>query len=161
MKPYRSAIIGCGGRGRMHALAYEFVQCAELTACCDLDPVRRNGLGAEFGILAYQDPVEMIEKEKPDLVHLVTAPSTRVELMSLVDRLGVPACIVEKPVALEVRDWKALVEISRRTRTLFGVGAQFRYHPDLTRCREALQSGRLGKVRTIKSGFVHNSIPEG
>ena len=148
-QPYRCAIIGCGGRARMHALAYQHVQRGKLVACCDHHADKRDAFAHDFGLTAYSDAEDMLRREKPDLVHLVTAPSTRVELMSLVDGLGVPACIVEKPIAFEVRDWNALVALAGTTKTRFGVGAQFRYHPDLTRCREAIQSGALGAVQFI------------
>jgi predicted dehydrogenase len=161
MKKYHSAIIGCGPRGRMHVLAYEFVPQAELTACCDLDIQRRNELAAEFGLQAYAGAEEMLEKEKPDLIHLVTAPNTRVPLMTLVDQAGIPACIVEKPVAYQVQDWKALAAFAQQTKTQFAVGAQFRYHPDLTRCRLALQSGSLGILRSLEFSAVGTICDQG
>ena len=101
MTKYKCAIIGCGGRGKMHAYAYQFVKKGELVACCDRNPENLESFSREFNLRPYSTAVEMISKEKPDLVHLVTSPRLRVELMSLVNDLDVPACIVEKPVALE------------------------------------------------------------
>lgn len=146
MGSYRCAIIGCGGRARMHALAYKLIDRGELVACCDLIAERRERLAGEFGIKPYADAAEMIEKEKPGLVHVVTLPTARVELMQIASDRGVPACLVEKPIAYQVRDWRALVELEAKSRTRFGVNAQFRYHSSLTRCREALRSGRLGRL---------------
>ena len=145
----------------MHALAYKLISRGELVACCARTDARREAFAAEFGIPGYADAAEMIRAEKPDLVHLVTPPSTRVELMTLVDALGVPACIVEKPIATEARDWQALVALEARTGTKFGVGAQFRYHPDLTRCREALRSGQLGAVRFLDASAVGTICDQG
>jgi predicted dehydrogenase len=161
MPTYRCVIVGTGGRARMHALAYKLISRGELVACCARNDPRREAFAAEFGIPWYADAAEMIRKERPDLVHLVTPPSTRVELMTLVDDLGVPACIVEKPIATEARDWVALVALEARTATKFGVGAQFRYHPDLTRCREALRSGQLGAVRTLDASAVGTICDQG
>jgi predicted dehydrogenase len=161
MSPYRAAILGCTDRGRMHAQAYQHVERGSLVACCDRHAEKRQAFADEFGLKAYADLEEMIRMEKPDLIHLVTAPITRVEQMKLVSELGVPACIVEKPIALEVRDWKALQELSHRTKTKFGVGAQFRYHPDLAHCREALQSGVLGALRFIDCSAVGTICDQG
>jgi len=146
MARYRSAILGCGGRSDAHVRAYRLLPEAEMVACCDMLRDRRQRFEHEYGLRGYADPVEMIEEEKPDLVHLVTRPATRVEQLTMVSDLGVPACIVEKPIALEVRDWRALRDLASSTRTKIGVGAQFRYHPAMARLREALQSGRLGQA---------------
>ena len=146
MGKYRCAIIGCGGRATMHALAYQLIDRGTLVACCDLVTERRERLARDFGLRPYADAAEMVEQENPDLVHVVTLPTARVELMQIVSDRGIPACLVEKPIAYQVRDWRALRELEARSRTRFGVGAQFRYHATLTRCREALRSGRLGRV---------------
>jgi len=146
MKPYRSVIVGCGPRAYWHARAYGLTNRGEVVACCDVDQERLNRFKDEFGIAGYSDAAVMIRQEKPDLVHLVTPPDTRVELMSLVSDCGVPACIVEKPVACEVKDWRQLCELEAVTGTRFAVGKQFRFHPHLSRCRQALSEGRLGKL---------------
>jgi len=161
MIKYRSAIVGCGGRARMHALAYQFITGGELVACCDLDEIKREVFAAEFGLHSYLDATEMIQKEKPDLVHLVTAPNSRVGLMKLVDEQNIPACIVEKPISTEVQDWKALVALSKSTKTRFGVGAQFRYHPDMVRIREFIRSGKLGAVRFLDFSAVGTICDQG
>ena len=146
MAKYRCAIIGCGGRASGHATAYKHVTRGELVACCDVIEDKREAFAEEHALTGYADAREMIEAEKPDLVHLVTWPDTRVELMTLMDELNVPTCIVEKPIACQVADWRQLVDLEARSATRFAVGQQFRYHPNMTRCREALRSGDLGKV---------------
>ncbi len=143
---YRAAIIGCGGRAAWHTKAYRSVDRAALVACCDLITERRERFALEFGLRSYADADTMLAQEKPDLVHIVTLPTVRVPLLQIVSDRGVPGCIVEKPIAWEVRDWKAIGQIESSSKTRFGVGAQFRYHPTLVRCREALRSGRLGKL---------------
>lgn len=161
MRKYRGAILGCGRRANMHGWAYQQTSRAELVACCDLVPERREQFAGEFGIRAYADAAAMIREEQPDLVHIVTLPTVRVDVMTLVSDLGVPACIVEKPVAYEVRDWKALRKLEAESKTKFGVSAQFRYHPDLIRCREALQSGRLGDTLFIDASAGGNVADQG
>ena len=149
MAQYRSVIIGCGSRGHMHAEAYRGISRCKLVACCDLIPERKERFAGGFGVKGYDDAADMLAKEKPDLVHIVTQPDNRVELTTLVSDHNVPACIVEKPIACEAADWKKLCELEARTRTKFAFNKQFRWHPHLTRCREALRSGRLGKLQFL------------
>ena len=54
MVKHRCAIIGCGGRARMHALAYKLIDRGELVACCDLIAERRERLAGEFGLRAVR-----------------------------------------------------------------------------------------------------------
>ena len=101
---YKSAILGCRGRARGHARAYEHVKGGKLAAICDMQEDLLN-FGDEFGIDArYTDLDEMLSKEKPDLLHIVTAPvlrgsneRIRYPLMNQASEHGVPAAIVEKP----------------------------------------------------------------
>lgn len=146
MKKYRCVILGCGGRAHAHARAYRLIDRGELVACCDLIAERRDKFAQEFGIAGYADAKEMIHAEAPDLIHVVTLPNLRVPLMTMVHEVGLPACIVEKPIACEVTDWKQLCELEAKTKTKFGVNKQFRWHPNLIRCRKALRSGRLGQL---------------
>ena len=104
MAAYRCGVVGCGGRSRRHAKAYELVERGELVACCDLVEQKREKYAKEFGLAPYADAAEMIEQEKLDLVHLVTWPDTRVPLMTLVSDAGAGASIVEKPIATAGRE---------------------------------------------------------
>ena len=73
----------------------------DLIACCDLDTSRRDSFADEFGIPGrYGDLDEMVAKERPDVVHLVTQPDARLEPISQLAEAGVPAIIVEKPLTL-------------------------------------------------------------
>jgi predicted dehydrogenase len=124
MSAYRCVILGCGPRARWHARAYARLSRGALVACCDRHPERRERFEREFDVRTYADVQEMIRREQPDLIHLVTAPRTRVEQLALVHEAGIPGCIVEKPIAYQVADWRALVALEARTSTRIGVNAQ-------------------------------------
>jgi predicted dehydrogenase len=161
MAPYRAAILGCGGRSDSHVRAYDFVDDAEVVACCDHKQAQREEFAARWGPRAYGDFAEMLEAEKPDIVNLVTRPGTRVEQLTQVSEAGVPACIVEKPIALGVRDWRALRDLAATTKTKIGVGAQVRYHENLSRCREAVATGELGKPLFVEATAGMNIANQG
>jgi predicted dehydrogenase len=146
MKKYRAAVIGCGHRAGAHIEAYRHIPNAEVVACCAPSALRRDPMAAKYGLRAYADPAEMIRAEQPDIVHLVTWPDTRVALMTLVAELQVPLCTTEKPLATGMTDWRALCALEDGTKTRFAVCHQLRWQPNLLRCRQVLQSGRLGKV---------------
>lgn len=150
MERYRCAIIGCGGRAHGHAKAYQLIERGDLVACTNLSDVeRRQKFALTYGLTGYADAKEMIEKERPDLIHIVTMPDQWVSLMQMVSDLGVTACLVEKPIACGVEDWQKLCQLEASSETKFGVGKQFRWHPRLLDCRQALRSGDLGDLLWI------------
>ena len=162
MPKYRTAIIGCGGRAHGHANAYQHVYQGELIACANRsDVARREKFADTFNITGYSDAEEMIRTEQPDLVHLVTMPDQWRELMPMVSELGVPACIVEKPIACNVADWRFLCELEAKTDTKFGVGKQFRWHPSLMQCQRALRYDELGSLRFLDFSCGMNIAAQG
>ena len=75
---YKTAILGCRGRARAHANAYQSVKGGKLAVICDMNEERLNEFGDEFDISSrYTDLDEMLQKEKPDVLHIVTAPVLR------------------------------------------------------------------------------------
>jgi len=146
MRKYKAVIIGCGARGNDHCNAYAQIENAELAACFDLNPERRQNLAEKYKIRQYGSAEEMIDKEAPDIVHITTYPAVRLKLMLLVSKLGVPLCVTEKPLASGVSDWRILTELEGTSKTKFAVSHQFRWHKHLSRCREALENGTLGQV---------------
>ncbi len=159
---YRTAIIGCGRRAYGHANAYRLISNAMLVACTNKsDVVRRQKFAKTYNIVSYDDANKMIQQEKPDLIHLVTMPDQCLPLLQMVSDLGVPACLVEKPVACGVRDWQQLCELESGSKTKFGVGKQFRWHPRLLDCRKALQSGQLGQLKWLNFSARMNLSAQG
>ena len=70
---YKTAFLGCGGRARAHADAYRFVKRGKIGAICDMNEELLNSFGDDFGISSrYTDLDEMLGKEKPDVLHIVT-----------------------------------------------------------------------------------------
>ncbi len=162
MPKYRSVIIGCGGRAYGHANAYQQISRGELVACANRsDVARREKFSETFGITGYADAEQMLRTEQPDLVHLVAMPDQWRELMPMVSELGVPACIVEKPIACGVEDWRLLGELEKRTATKFGVGKQYRWHPGLISCQKIVQSGELGNIHLLDFSCGMNLSAQG
>lgn len=161
MAEKRAVVVSCAGRGKAHARAYDHIDGASAVACCDIRDDRREAMAAELGITGYADARAMIEDEKPDIVHLATGPTTRVELMSLVSDLGVPLCTVEKPIAVNVPDWRALTELERGSKTKFAVCHQFRWQRHLVQCQQAVDAGELGAMRFLDMSAGMNITGQG
>ena len=147
---YKSCCLGCGGRARGHALAYQHVTKGRLEAVCDLNEERLHPFAEQFHIpRRYTNLREMLETEKPDLLHVVTQPQLRVEFFTLADEHKVPAVLVEKPLALDATDFNATAALARTTRTRICVNHQLRFHPKVLELLELVRGGAIGDVRLI------------
>ena len=71
---YKTAFLGCGGRARAHRRCLSLRQkTVKLPAICDMNEELLTSFGEDFGISSrYSDLDEMLEKEKPDVLHIVT-----------------------------------------------------------------------------------------
>ncbi len=154
---YKTAMLGCGGRARGHADAYRFVKRGKLAAICDMNEERLNNFGDDFGISSrYTDLDEMLEKEKPDVLHIVTSPVVpnsderiRYPLMKQASDHGVPAAIIEKPVAIEGEDWKQIAGLAEETETKFVINTQLNFHPKNLELKNDVVEGRIGEIKFI------------
>ena len=154
---FKSAILGCPGRARGHARAYEHVKRGKVAAICDLNEELLHSFGEEFGIeKRYTDIHEMLDKERPDLLHIVTSPLTRdtleplrYPLMNIASEHGVPGAIVEKPVAVKAEDWRDLLALSKCTKTKFSVNTQLNFHPKNLELKRDVSEGRIGDIKFI------------
>ena len=166
---YKTAMLGCGGRARGHADAYRFVKRGKLAAICDMNEERLNTFGDEFGIASrYTDLDEMLEKEKPDVLHIVTSPVVpngseriRYPLMKQASDHGVPAAIVEKPVAVEGEDWKQIAELAEETQTKFVVNTQLDFHPKNLELKKDVVEGRIGEIKFIDASARSTPVEQG
>jgi predicted dehydrogenase len=150
----KSAFLGCGGRSRGHFQAYQYVKNGKLVAVCDMDKAKLDAGGKEYGIpeeKRYTDIHEMLDKEKPDVLHIVTAPIWRVELMTIAAEHEVPVAIVEKPIALQGEDWKQLRDLSQKSKTKFAVNTQLHFHPDNLMLKKDVAEGKIGDIKFIEA----------
>ena len=166
---YKSAMLGCGGRARGHADAYRFVKRGKLTAICDMHKERLDKFGDEFGISSrYTDLNEMLEKENPDVLHIVTTPvipssneRIRYPLMKQASNHGVPAAVVEKPIAIEGEDWKQIAGLAEETKTKFVVNTQLDFHPKNLELKRDVAEGRIGEIRFIDASARSRAAEQG
>ena len=166
---YKTAMLGCGGRARGHADAYRFIKRGKLAAICDMDKERLNTFGDTFGVTSrYTDLDEMLEKEKPDVLHIVTSPvipsnneRIRYPLMKQASDHGVPAAIIEKPVAVEGEDWKQITGLAEKTKTKFVVNTQLNFHPKNLELKRDVAEGRIGEIKFIDASARSRAAEQG
>jgi predicted dehydrogenase len=144
--PLRAAIIGCGRIAQRHARILASFPDVEIVAMVDSVPAVAEKFASAYGGRPYSDLESMVQTERPDLV-VVCAPSgVHAGITLELVRLGVGNVVVEKPMALLVSDADAMVAACEKAGAKLFVVKQNRYNLPVVKLREALDSGRFGKL---------------
>ncbi len=159
----KCAIIGVsGGRARGLAEAYRHVSRGRLVAVSSRQRDKLEAFGSAFGVPAmYTDYREMFERERPDLVHVNTPPSVRLEIFKAAEAAGVPAVLVEKPLAIQGEDYLAIQAFARISRVKIAVNHQLHFHPRRNLLQRQVRDGAIGNLRFIEASAGMNPAYQG
>lgn len=153
-RPARVGFVGAGGIAPEHAEALRMLGNIELAAVCDLQIPRAKSLAGEFGFGAtYGSLPEMLAKEKLDVVHILTQPQHHVSPALECLRAGTHV-YVEKPLGLNTKDCRQLVDESVSRGLSVGVNHQMIWHPGITAILDLLRSRRLGRLNHVWLTFT-------
>ena len=155
MKKFKAAVIGCGNIFPMHAVSIVRCPDAELVAVCDVKKDRADAKAAEFGVKAYYDYIEMLEKEDIDVVHICLPHylHTKVACYAFEHNVNV---ISEKPMDIDYASAENAVNLAKEKNVLYGVIFQCRYNNAAQFVKKTLTSGKLGKIISARSTLSWN-----
>ena len=122
----RTAVIGAGKMGTIHAKVYSQLSNCELVAVVDVDRDRANELAEKHGCLSFGDGAEVLDKV--DAVTIATPTVTHLQLAKVFLRKGIPV-LIEKPLASSVREGRKIVSIAKRYDAVVAVGHSERCNP--------------------------------
>ncbi|MGH7103756.1 MAG: Gfo/Idh/MocA family protein [Acetobacteraceae bacterium] len=138
------AVIGAGAIGRTHANLMRGGEICRLSAIAD--PTRA---GREFarslGVRCFADHLALIAAGPPQAAIIATPNDTHVPLARDFIRHGIPV-LVEKPIASDLAEAEALCEQAERAQVALMVGHHRRHNPIIRAAREAIASGRIGRL---------------
>ncbi len=126
MKKLRTAIIGAGKMGKIHAKVYSKLDNVELVAVADADMERAELLAESFDCEATTDPTSLIGKV--DAVTISAPTTAHHELAALFIKNGIPV-LIEKPLASTVQQGKEIVELAKQNNVIVAVGHSERCNP--------------------------------
>ena len=129
------------------ALANDF----EIVALCDL--VKENREKAlelipdekKIGVTLYESHLEMLETEKPDIVAIALGSGLKRRLSVDCMKAGANV-IVEKPIALSLKDADEMIRTAEECGVKLIVNHQLRFGETVRALREEVQSGNFGKL---------------
>jgi UDP-2-acetamido-3-amino-2,3-dideoxy-glucuronate N-acetyltransferase len=139
------AAVGCGHWGKN--IVRNLARLGALHAVCDSNPSAAQRISEDFGVPAL--PYDAILSDRHfDAVALASPASVHGEHVHHALKAG-KHVFVEKPLALNVRDGRALARLARKKSRILMVGHLLRYHPHVLKLIELVREGHLGQVRRI------------
>lgn len=148
--PIRLAIVGAGAWGINHVRVVSNDSRCQLVLVVDRDPAARERAHTLAPTAHLSADVERALGDPGiDAVILATPAKTHVDLA----RAAIAArkhILIEKPLALSERDARAIAAAAAPDR-VFMVGHLMAFHPAVTRLRDMLRSGELGRLHYIHS----------
>lgn len=144
----RAAVIGLGDISGIHLMAIDKNPDIGLAAVCDIDDVARER--APKDVPFYTDFREMIEKERPDAVHICLPHYLHVPVSEEAAELGVHV-FCEKPVALNTKEAEEFAAFEASHPGIhMGICLQNRYNESVEMLKELIDSGEYGQVTGTK-----------
>ena len=142
------SLIGCGRISPNHIAAAQGNN-LELAAICDVNPECMEDKKLKFKLddktRTYTDYLEMLEKEKPELVAICTESGKHARIaLDCIER-GIH-CIIEKPIALSIKDADAIIAASIKHHVKVCACHQNRFNKSVQIIREAVDMKRFGKL---------------
>ncbi len=157
----RWALIGIGRfnplRGGVNAIAYAHAEALkrnadkfDLVAGASLEQQNLDDFCREFPCNGYLDMNELFAKEKPDGVTISTYAPAREEHVTAAIRAGVKYILIEKPLALSFGAITRMKAEAEKYGARLFVNFQRRYGKPFELAKEAVVSGKLGKISSVE-----------
>lgn len=148
------AIVGCGQIAGRHALHIH--NHARLAAVCDIKKERAVALGDKYDARVFENMDDMLLAEVDlDVVSICTPNHLHAEQTIKALRAG-KHVICEKPMAIATEDCRRMIAEMESSGKILFIVKQNRFNPPLIALKEALASGKLGKIVNVQVNCFWN-----
>lgn len=151
------AIVGCGLNSDYHINFAKDYPGLDIIGVVDQNIDRAKACAAEQGIPeAFSSIKNLVEHQKPDVIHIVTPPITHFSLAKQAIASGCHV-LIEKPMTLNSTDAKALFDLADKHGVMLCTMHNHFFDPCMIKARELVQSGKAGKIINIESYYGLNT----
>ncbi|MGC8601542.1 MAG: Gfo/Idh/MocA family protein [Thermoprotei archaeon] len=156
----RAGIIGCGGVANTHATNLSKNPEVKLVAFCDViekAAIDFNQKYAAGKANVYTDYVQMLEKEKLDVVYICLPPFAHKDEVQVAAENGTNI-FIEKPIALSEELASKMVASVRAHKVKSQVGFMFRHGSAVERVKQMMDEGKIGAPSLFIGRYFCNSL---
>ncbi|MFB3826882.1 MAG: Gfo/Idh/MocA family protein [Bryobacteraceae bacterium] len=141
----KGVAVGAGYFSRFQYEAWTRIPEVEIAAISSRTESKARAMMAAYGIPRfYADWREMIDRERPDFVDVITPPETHEEICRYAAARGVHI-VCQKPLAPAFETSRAIVEAARAAGVRFMVHENWRWQPWYRKIKEIQRAGDIGE----------------
>jgi myo-inositol 2-dehydrogenase/D-chiro-inositol 1-dehydrogenase len=144
----RIGLVGAGRMGAFHAETLTGLPGVEGVVVTDADPARARAVGHKVGATAVDTVADLVAGV--DGVVIAAPTSAHAALIGVVAAAGLPV-FCEKPIAGDVPGTRAALARVAAAGVALQVGFQRRFDAGYIALRDAVRSGRLGWLHTLRA----------
>jgi predicted dehydrogenase len=156
------ALIGCGTRGMHVARQMRQAPGVRFVAVCDVydsNAARAKSWAGE-GCESYRDFRRVLDRKDINAV-LVATPDHWHAIPTILACQAGKDVYVEKPLAHNIREGRAMVEAARQHNRIVQTGTQHRSAPHYAEAARIIQNGEIGPVHFVRIWNFTNQFPNG
>lgn len=152
MEGLRSAVVGAGFIGRVHARSARLAG-ARLVAVAGSTPESGRAAADQLGAeRAYATGDDLVEADGIDVVHICT-PNHLHEPLALRALAAGKHVVLEKPVALDGEGAQRIASAAADAGRVVAVPFVYRFHPTAREARARVAAGDLGRLRLLHGSY--------
>ena len=157
MANLRVGLIGIGGMGGCHFGNYANVKGAEIVAVCDVRKELAKEKVNNKKIKVYSTLSRMLKNEQLDMIDICTPSYMHKDMAIKLLKAGYHV-LCEKPMTLNAKDAKKVLEAAKASNKKFMVAHVVRFMAPYMYLRNVIESGELGKLLRLDMKRI-SSIP--
>lgn len=147
-------MIGAGFWARYQLAGWLETGGAVCTGVFNRTRAKAETLAGEFGIEnVYSDPAEMIAREQPNFVDVLTDVDTHAHYTRLAAGMGYPV-VCQKPMAAKLEDAEGMVAYCRERGVRLAINENWRWQSPIRAFKQTLDTGAIGEVFRTRISMV-------
>ena len=145
----RIAVVGAGFFSQFHLEGWAGMADAELVGLCDADANKAAALAQRFGVArTFARAEDMLDAVKPDLVDVVTPPTSHSAVLDVVFARSLPS-ICQKPFGTSFAEALDLTSRAEAAGVPLVVHENFRFMPWFREAKRLIEAGQLGALHSV------------
>lgn len=145
MSKLKGVCIGAGYFSHFQYEAWNRIPEVEITAMCNSNSERAKHVMQTYGVKRhYTNYLEMLDKEQPDFVDIITPPPTHVEMTQESLKRGIHV-ICQKPLAPTLKESVEIRRLASSYSARFMVHENWRFQPWYREIKKLLENHAIGE----------------